>query len=258
VLEQAETEAEGLTVAEYLALLERRTDALHAVRDDDHGIELTTIHRAKGRQWPRVELFACDEGQLPHRLALDVTPEQRATGEGEEAERRLAYVAFTRAQDTLAITATVTSPSRFLTDAKLKPQRPYRPPAERAGDVLVRRAAGDASGARRVRPLPPRAAKPAPSHADPLVARALRVGLVAALRGALDRASALNAAATAIEDKLVGERTRSQRLTVGELLEALPLTDEERAVSGTRATALVARLNPGAQRKLARQLRALA
>ena len=102
------------------------------MRDDEHGIELTTIHRAKGRQWPRVELFACEEGQLPHRRALDVTPEQRAAGEGAEAERRLAYVAFTRAQERLSITATVTAPSRFLTEAGLTPQRPYEPPPPKA------------------------------------------------------------------------------------------------------------------------------
>jgi superfamily I DNA/RNA helicase len=250
VLEQSEDEAEGLTVAEYLALLERRTDALHEVRDDEHGIELTTIHRAKGRQWPRVELFACEEGQLPHRRALDVTAAERAAGEGEEAERRLAYVAFTRAQETLAITATVTAPSRFLTEANLQPQRPYQPPAMRTRVVAGGAASRGVGAGRAAAASSPRA----PAHPDPIVARALRRGLVPALRGALDRSAALNAAATAIEDKLVGERTRSQTMTVGELLDALR-TD---AITDIRPTAIVARLNPGAQRTLARALRELA
>ena len=71
-------------------LLRERTDALRAIRDDDHGIELTTIHRAKGHQWPHVELFGCEENQLPHRRALAATEAEQAAGEGVEAERRLA------------------------------------------------------------------------------------------------------------------------------------------------------------------------
>ena len=42
-------------------------------------------------------MFGCDEGQLPHARSLEVSPQERAAGEGIEAERRLAYVAFTRA-----------------------------------------------------------------------------------------------------------------------------------------------------------------
>ena len=230
VLDQAEAEAAGLTVSGYLELLERRTDALLSVRDDEHGIELTTIHRAKGRQWPRVELFACEEGQLPHRRALDVTPEQRAAGEGAEAERRLAYVAFTRAQERLSITSSVTAPSRFLTEAGLTPQRPYEPPQPKV--------------------------KPQPVPRMPKVQAAPRTvtrDLVAALRDTPDRAAALDLAAARIEAKLVGDG-----LTVAQLLDAIPgLTDEERTAVATRPTALVGRLNPGAQRKLARELRAL-
>lgn len=71
-------------------MVQGRTDALRAIRDDEHGIELTTIHRAKGRQWPEVQLFACEERQLPHRHAFEATDEERAAGEGVEAERRLA------------------------------------------------------------------------------------------------------------------------------------------------------------------------
>ncbi|MDA0170074.1 ATP-dependent helicase [Solirubrobacter taibaiensis] len=230
VLDQAEAEAEGLTVTDYLNLLERRTDALLSVRDDEHGIELTTIHRAKGRQWPRVELFACEEGQLPHRRALDVTPEQRAAGEGAEAERRLAYVAFTRAQERLSITSSVTAASRFLSEAGLTPQRPYEPP--------------------KPRPAPAPVPRPAKVQAAP---KTVTRDLFAALRDTPDRAAALDLAAARIEAKLVGDG-----ITVAQLLDAIPgLADEEHAAVATRRTALVSRLNPGAQRKLARELRAL-
>ena len=103
VLEQAGREASGKTVAEYATLLQARSDALAAIRDDLHGLELTTIHRAKGRQWPEVHVFGCEDSQLPHRRSLEVSPQDRAAGEGIEAERRLAYVAFTRARRTLAV-----------------------------------------------------------------------------------------------------------------------------------------------------------
>ena len=133
VLEQATAEAAGKTVQAFGALQAARADALRDIRDDTHGIELTTIHRAKGRQWPQVELFACDETQLPHRRALAVTPAERAAGEGEEAERRLAYVAFTRACERLVITTAGAQASRFLTEAGLSPKRPYREPEPEPG-----------------------------------------------------------------------------------------------------------------------------
>ncbi|MBE2318641.1 ATP-dependent helicase [Solirubrobacter sp. CPCC 204708] len=115
VLDEAEQEARGHSVTEYAALLETRRLSLRRARDDHSGIELTTVHRAKGRQWPRVVLVACDEGVLPHRNALeDDTP-----GEGAEAERRIAYVAFTRAMEELSILHTEGRPSRFLHEAGL-------------------------------------------------------------------------------------------------------------------------------------------
>jgi superfamily I DNA/RNA helicase len=125
VLEQAQGEAAGKTVVDYAALFQARRDALRAIRDDTGGIELTTIHRAKGRQWPEVHLFGCEENQLPHRRALEVSEEERAAGEGIEAERRLAYVAFTRAAQSLIVHTSETAASRFLSEAGLQPASPY-------------------------------------------------------------------------------------------------------------------------------------
>ncbi|MGO9901197.1 MAG: 3'-5' exonuclease [Solirubrobacteraceae bacterium] len=79
-------------------------------------------------------MFGCEENQLPHRRALEVSEQERAAGEGLEAERRLAYVAFTRAQEKLVVHTTETAASRFLTEAGLQPARPYGP---RAADLLV-------------------------------------------------------------------------------------------------------------------------
>jgi superfamily I DNA/RNA helicase len=237
VLDQAEREAAGTSLAEYRTLLAERAEALRAIRDDEHGIELATIHGAKGRQWPRVELFGGEEGQLPHARALDVTAAERAAGEGEEAERRLAYVAFTRASERLTITVARAAASRFLTEAGLEPKRPYVSPATTREPSAPAR--------------PAKAAAPKPLHEDPGIDRGLREasrsGLAGALRRTPDRQVAVELAAVAIERELAGET-----LTVGELCEVLR-TD----ALGLRPTALVGRLDTGARRRLIRQLRSL-
>jgi hypothetical protein len=121
--EQVETEvlddltdlAAGKSLAQLATLLAEQTDRLRAIRDDENGVEITTVHRAKGRQWPTVIVFGCDEEQLPHKRSL----EDAAAGASDavEAERRVAYVAFTRAQQRLVILSTTGSESRFLGEA---------------------------------------------------------------------------------------------------------------------------------------------
>ena len=205
VLEQAEREATGMSLAAYRTLLAERAEALDAIRDDEHGIELATIHGAKGRQWPRVELFGGEEGQLPHARALEVTAAERAAGEGEEAERRLAYVAFTRASERLTITVARAAASRFLTEAGLEPQRPYAAPQPRREPPPPSR--------------PAKAAAPKPLHDDPGIDQGLREASRSGLAGALrqpDRRTAVELAAVAIERELADET-----LTVGELCDAL-------------------------------------
>ena len=62
--------------------------------DDEDKIALSTIHQAKGLEWSYVFLIWCADGMIPLQRALK---EQ----EGEEEERRLFYVAVTRAKDQL-------------------------------------------------------------------------------------------------------------------------------------------------------------
>lgn len=73
------------------------------LRDEDYLI-LSTIHSAKGKEWRAVSLLNCVDGCLPSDLA---------TGSEEEIEeeRRLLYVAMTRAQDHLDLLV----PQRFYT-----------------------------------------------------------------------------------------------------------------------------------------------
>ena len=71
------------------------------LRDEDYLI-LSTIHSAKGQEWRSVFVLNCVDGCIPSDLA---------TGSSEEIEeeRRLLYVAMTRAKDEL----TLVVPQRF-------------------------------------------------------------------------------------------------------------------------------------------------
>jgi DNA helicase-2/ATP-dependent DNA helicase PcrA len=115
---------------------------------DQDAVRLTTIHAAKGLEFPRVFLVCLEEGLFPHLRALE---------EGAlEEERRLMYVAITRARRHLTLTHAETRarygkrlqvmPSRFLFEVRgTEP-----PPAWRAADSAApaapaprgRRAAG--------------------------------------------------------------------------------------------------------------------
>jgi DNA helicase-2/ATP-dependent DNA helicase PcrA len=64
---------------------------------DDDWLVLSTIHSAKGCEWDVVYLIHASDGCLPADMATD-------TPEAIEEERRLAYVAITRARETLAMT----------------------------------------------------------------------------------------------------------------------------------------------------------
>jgi DNA helicase-2/ATP-dependent DNA helicase PcrA len=65
------------------------------VRDTEEGmVSLSTIHQAKGLEWRAVFVAHLTEGALPHRMCME-DPEQM------EEERRLFYVALTRAKDML-------------------------------------------------------------------------------------------------------------------------------------------------------------
>jgi DNA helicase-2/ATP-dependent DNA helicase PcrA len=57
-------------------------------------VTLTTIHGAKGSEWPVVFVIVCEEGLLPHGRRLSAP----TSTQGEDEERRLAYVAFSRTQ----------------------------------------------------------------------------------------------------------------------------------------------------------------
>ncbi|CCF00097.1 ATP-dependent DNA helicase (plasmid) [Sinorhizobium fredii HH103] len=71
--------------------------------DEDYLI-LSTIHSAKGQEWKSVFVLNCVDGCIPSDLGVGSTAEV-------EEERRLLYVAMTRAKDSLHLT----TPQRFFT-----------------------------------------------------------------------------------------------------------------------------------------------
>ena len=62
--------------------------------NDPHGVQLSTIHRVKGREWPHVVVHDVTAGLFPHRLAADV-----------EEERRVFHVAVTRSSQRTTVVA---------------------------------------------------------------------------------------------------------------------------------------------------------
>jgi len=66
----------------------------------DDAVTILSVHRSKGLEWPVVFVAGMSEGLMPHALA--------ETPEDVEEERRMAYVAMTRAEDALFVSSTST------------------------------------------------------------------------------------------------------------------------------------------------------
>ena len=77
-------------------------------RDDDYLI-LSTIHSAKGREWRHVHVLNCVDGCIPSELSTETRAEI-------EEERRLLYVAMTRAKQGLHLI----QPQRFYVHNQVK------------------------------------------------------------------------------------------------------------------------------------------
>jgi DNA helicase-2/ATP-dependent DNA helicase PcrA len=88
--------------------------------DEDERLALSSVHQAKGLEWRVVFMIWAADGRFPSSRSLRDT-------EGEEEERRLFYVALTRAQDELYVCFPLVEsdrsrqtvlhrPSRFVTE----------------------------------------------------------------------------------------------------------------------------------------------
>ena len=86
-------DSQAQTLPAFVAELDERV--AYQVEPDKAGVELATIHAAKGLEWDAVFLVGVAEGLLPISYAK--------TAAAREEERRLLYVAITRARDLLTV-----------------------------------------------------------------------------------------------------------------------------------------------------------
>ncbi len=83
---------------------------------DDDRVVLSSIHQAKGLEWSRVIVMGLSEGRFPNYRSI-------ATDEGLEEERRLFYVAVTRAKNEVALVYPMLARDRYGVDVILEPSR---------------------------------------------------------------------------------------------------------------------------------------
>ncbi len=108
-----------LDVAQTVSLLSTISER----ETDQNVVTLSTLHAAKGLEWPHVMLVGVIEGMLPFKLEGDNLQERL------EEERRLMYVGITRAQRSLAVSwvrkrkkgreMVAAMPSRFIAEMGL-------------------------------------------------------------------------------------------------------------------------------------------
>jgi len=88
--------------------------ALADLRRDDAPLSLATAHGTKGLEFDHVAVIGLDEGRFPSaRSVAEAVEPDRAL----EEERRLAYVAWTRARRSLTLVYDPGAPSQFLLEA---------------------------------------------------------------------------------------------------------------------------------------------
>jgi DNA helicase-2/ATP-dependent DNA helicase PcrA len=93
-------------------------EVLHRAPAPGPAVELSTVHRIKGKEWGHVLVVGASAGLIPHHLSDDV-----------EGERRIFHVALTRASTQVVVLADRDAPSPFL--AELDGTAPHLAPTPR-------------------------------------------------------------------------------------------------------------------------------
>ena len=97
-----------------VAAIDLTRGRLARLRRDDARLTLATVHGTKGLEWDHVAVLGMETGRFPSRRAIEDSAEpERAI----EEERRLAYVAWTRARRSLTLLYDPEAPSPFLLEA---------------------------------------------------------------------------------------------------------------------------------------------
>ena len=126
ILNEIESSASNFqTIEEYLNHIEKVKEELsqnHSNKELD-GVVFTTMHSAKGLEFRYVYIIGINEGTIPHEKSYDIEDEEKKSEQIEE-ERRLMYVAMTRAEECLTLSSPINKygkkafKSRFLDDIK--------------------------------------------------------------------------------------------------------------------------------------------
>jgi hypothetical protein len=102
------------SLPELAAAVDRHRARVAELRRDDAPLILATAHSTKGLEFDHVAVIGLDAGRFPSARSLREAAEpERAL----EEERRLAYVAWTRAHNSLTLVFDPASPSQFLLEA---------------------------------------------------------------------------------------------------------------------------------------------
>jgi DNA helicase-2/ATP-dependent DNA helicase PcrA len=99
---------------ELASAISRHRDLVKRLRRDDAELTLATAHSTKGLEFDHVAVIGMDAGRFPSGRSLRDAAEPDRT---LEEERRLAYVAWTRARRTLTLVYDPAAPSPFMFEA---------------------------------------------------------------------------------------------------------------------------------------------
>ena len=101
-------------LAAFREAIATRRAAIAQLCRDDAPLSLATAHGTKGLEFDHVAVIGMDAGRFPSRRSVtDTEDPTRAL----EEERRLAYVAWTRARRSLTLVYDPLTPSQFMLEA---------------------------------------------------------------------------------------------------------------------------------------------
>jgi DNA helicase II / ATP-dependent DNA helicase PcrA len=129
------------SIEEFLTSVSLMSSLKEASEEDkENSVKVMTMHAAKGLEFDNVFLPCLEESILPHRRSLEDGPN------GLEEERRLAYVAITRAMNRLYMSnalfdgmrdKSMKMPSRFLFEGKVCDKESYYDLAQAARNAYM-------------------------------------------------------------------------------------------------------------------------
>ena len=143
VLEEFKGAAEGFkTITEFLIHVNNVEEQIESSKAVEDGVILSTIHGVKGMEFNNVYIINCNEEVIPHKSSME---------ENIEEERRLFYVAVTRAINNLYVFSPKTmrgkfrETSRFIAESHLKEEAEKIDYGIEVGNMLYHRTYGEGS-----------------------------------------------------------------------------------------------------------------